>query len=50
VHMLRHSAGYKLPGDDHDTRAIQDYLAHRNISNTSPIYGTVAGTVQGLLA
>jgi integrase len=33
-HMLRHSAGYKLAGDGHDTRAIQDYLGHRNIGNT----------------
>jgi site-specific recombinase XerD len=33
AHMLRHSAGYKLAGDGHDTRAIQDYLGHRNISN-----------------
>ncbi len=24
--MLRHSAGYKLAGNGHDTRAIQDYL------------------------
>jgi type 1 fimbriae regulatory protein FimB/type 1 fimbriae regulatory protein FimE len=24
AHMLRHSAGYKLAGDGHDTRAIQD--------------------------
>ena len=34
AHMLTHSAGYKLAGDGHDTRAIQDYLGHRNISNT----------------
>jgi integrase len=34
AHMLRHSAGYKLAGDGHDTRAIQDYLGHRNISST----------------
>ena len=34
AHMLRHSVGYKLAGDGHDTRAIQDYLGHRNISNT----------------
>ena len=34
AHMLRHSAGYKLAGDGHDTRAIQDYLGHRNIGNT----------------
>jgi integrase-like protein len=34
AHMLRHSAGYKLAGDGRDTRAVQDYLGHRNISNT----------------
>ena len=34
AHMLRHTTGYKLAGDGHDTRAIQDYLGHRNISNT----------------
>jgi integrase len=28
AHMLRHSAGYKLAGDGHDTRSIQDYLDH----------------------
>ena len=33
-HMLRHSAGYKLAGEGHDTRSIQDYLGHRSISNT----------------
>ena len=34
AHMLRHSTGYKLAGDGHDTRGIQDYLGHRNIGNT----------------
>src|SRR6478672_7075296 len=34
AHMLRHSAGFKLAGDGHDTRAIQDYLGHQDISNT----------------
>jgi integrase len=34
AHMLRHAAGYKLAGDGHDTRAIQDYLGHRNIQHT----------------
>ena len=29
--MLRHAAGYKLAGDGHDTRSIQDYLGHKNI-------------------
>jgi integrase len=33
-HMLRHSVGFKLAGDGHDTRAIQDYLGHKNIGNT----------------
>src|SRR5271156_887265 len=30
-HMLRHSAGYKLANEGHDTRSIQQYLGHRNI-------------------
>jgi type 1 fimbriae regulatory protein FimB/type 1 fimbriae regulatory protein FimE len=34
AHMLRHSTGFKLAGDGHDTRGIQDYLGHRNIGNT----------------
>ena len=34
AHMLRHAAGYKLAGDGHDTRSIQDYLGHRNIQHT----------------
>jgi type 1 fimbriae regulatory protein FimE len=33
-HMLRHSCGYKLANDGHDTRAIQHYLGHRNIAHT----------------
>jgi tripartite-type tricarboxylate transporter receptor subunit TctC len=32
--MLRHSTGYKLANDGHDTRAIQDYLGHRSIAST----------------
>ena len=31
-HMLRHSCGYKLVNDGHDT--IQQYLGHRSISST----------------
>jgi type 1 fimbriae regulatory protein FimB/type 1 fimbriae regulatory protein FimE len=34
AHMLRHSAGYKLAGDGHDTRSIQDYLGHQDIRHT----------------
>ncbi|HUE84497.1 MAG TPA: tyrosine-type recombinase/integrase [Vicinamibacterales bacterium] len=33
-HMLRHAAGYKLANDGHDTRAIQQYLGHKNIMHT----------------
>ena len=33
-HMLRHAAGYKLANDGHDTRAIQQYLGHKNITHT----------------
>jgi type 1 fimbriae regulatory protein FimE len=33
--MLRHARGYKLANDGHDTRAIQAYLGHRNIQNTT---------------
>jgi site-specific recombinase XerD len=35
AHMLRHACGYKLANDSHDTRAIQAYLGHRNIQNTT---------------
>jgi type 1 fimbriae regulatory protein FimE len=31
--MLRHSCGYKLANDGHDTRAIQHYLGHRSIAS-----------------
>lgn len=33
-HMLRHSTGFKLANDGHDTRSIQHYLGHKNIQNT----------------
>jgi site-specific recombinase XerD len=35
AHMLRLACGYKLANDGHDTRAIQAYLGHRNIQNTT---------------
>ena len=35
AHKLRHARGYKLANDGHDTRAIQAYLGHRNIQNTT---------------
>ena len=36
--VLRHSCGFKLTNDGHDTRSIQHYLdiGHRNIQNTVP--------------
>lgn len=34
-HMLRHSTGFKLANDGQDTRAIQQYLGHRNIQHTA---------------
>lgn len=33
-HILRHSCGYKLVNDGHDTRSIQHYLGHANIMHT----------------
>ncbi len=33
-HMLRHGCGYKLANEGHDTRAIQHYLGHSNITHT----------------
>ena len=33
-HMLRHATGFKLANDGHDTRAIQHYLGHKNITHT----------------
>jgi integrase len=35
AHMLRHGCGYKLANEGHDTRALQAYLGHRNIQNTT---------------
>ncbi|NET03611.1 MAG: tyrosine-type recombinase/integrase [Symploca sp. SIO2B6] len=33
-HQLRHACGYYLAAIGHDTRAIQDYLGHKNIHHT----------------
>ncbi|HXB80673.1 MAG TPA: tyrosine-type recombinase/integrase [Bradyrhizobium sp.] len=35
AHMLRHSAGYKLANDNHNLRAIQDWMGHKQISHTT---------------
>lgn len=34
-HMLRHSTGYKLANDGHDTRSLVHYLGHRNLQSTA---------------
>ena len=34
-HMLRHGCGFALAHDRHDTRAIQEWLGHRNIQHTT---------------
>ena len=34
-HMLRHSTGYKLANDGHDTRSPAHYLGHRNLQSTA---------------
>jgi integrase len=34
-HMLRHSTGYKLANDGHDTRSLAHYLAHRNLQSAA---------------
>src|SRR5205814_4072977 len=33
-HQLRHACGYYLASRGHDTRAIRDYLGHKNIQHT----------------
>jgi integrase len=35
AHMLRHACGFKLANAGVDTRALQAYLGHRNIQNTT---------------
>jgi type 1 fimbriae regulatory protein FimB/type 1 fimbriae regulatory protein FimE len=34
-HMLRHACGFKLANDGQDTRALQEWLGHRNIQHTT---------------
>jgi type 1 fimbriae regulatory protein FimE len=33
-HMLRHAAGYKFANEGKDTRSLQLWLGHRNISHS----------------
>jgi type 1 fimbriae regulatory protein FimB len=47
-HMLRHSTGYYLANKGYDTRLIQDYLGHKNISHTVRYTRTAASRFEGL--
>ena len=47
-HMLRHSTGSYLANKGCDTRLIQDYLGHRNITHTVRYTRTSAHRFEGL--
>src|SRR5262245_33895120 len=47
-HMLRHSCGFALANEGRDTRLIQDYLGHRNITHTQIYTRTAAVRFEGL--
>ena len=47
-HMLRHSTGYYLANKGFDTRLIQDYLSHKNITHTVRYTRTAAVRFEGL--
>jgi site-specific recombinase XerD len=48
AHMLRHSAGYKLAGDGHDTRSIQTIWV-KGHSAHGPLHGAFPQAVPGFL-
>jgi len=47
-HMLRHSCGFALANKGRDTRLIQDYLGHRNITHTQIYTRTAAVRFEAL--
>jgi integrase len=47
-HQLRHACGYYLAASGHDTRAIQDYLGHKNIHHTVRFQGATSA-LEGFL-
>jgi len=47
-HMLRHACGYTLANKGTDTRTLQAYLGHRNISNTVRYTELAPGRFKGL--
>jgi integrase len=49
-HMLRHSNGYKLANDGHDTRSLAHYLGHRNLQSTARYTALAEGRFAKILA
>ncbi|EAX5602885.1 pilus assembly protein [Salmonella enterica subsp. enterica] len=47
-HMLRHACGYALADNGVDTRLIQDYLGHRNITHTVRYTASSAARFEGI--
>ncbi len=47
-HSIRHSTGYYLANKGYDTRLIQDYLGHKNITHTVRYTRTAASRFDGL--
>ena len=47
-HILRHSCGFALANKGCDTRLVQDYLGHRNITHTQIYTRTAAFRFEGL--
>ena len=47
-HMLRHSTGYYLANKGYDTRLIQDYLGHKNITHTVKYTRTASSRFENL--
>jgi integrase len=47
AHMLRPACSYKLTKDGIDTRALQAYLGHRNIQNTTRYAALAPGRFKG---
>jgi integrase len=47
AHMLRHACGFALTNAGHDTRALQAYLGHANIQNTTRYTALAEGRFKG---
>jgi integrase len=47
-HMLRHSCGFYLHNQGHNSRLIQDYLGHANPASTMLYTRTAAKQFEGL--